>query len=56
MSIQNTAQSVVFPINKASAEQITEYLKAALQTVRVAYLNVGRLLNQMREGKSKTRI
>jgi hypothetical protein len=51
MPARNTAKSVIFPVNKDSAEQLTTYLKAALQTVRVAYLNVGRLLDQVRNGR-----
>jgi hypothetical protein len=51
MPTQSAAQSLVFPVNKASAEQLTTYLQAALQTVRVAYLTVGRLLDQVRQGR-----
>jgi hypothetical protein len=34
-----------------SPEQITEFLKTALQTVRIAYLNVGMLLVRVRDNK-----
>jgi hypothetical protein len=51
MPARNTAQPVVFLVNKDSAEQITTYLKSSLQTVRVAFLTVGRLLDQVRQGR-----
>ena len=50
-TVQTAAQPLSLPVLHITAEQITELLKSAIQTVRIAYLNVGHLLAVMRDEK-----
>lgn len=56
MSPKSTSNSAIpqdqfLPPGSVSVEEITGYLKGALQAVRIAYLFVGRLMARVRESK-----